>query len=352
MFFLKNVLNLKAAMVLQNLKMNSRRILLQMAFLPFAFVSFAVCKTPYDKIDLNAEDFRTQNFSQEKSETTDVAKGRLDLNAEDFRTQNFSKKAPEKLDEKEKIYKSDKKSGAQKENANMSSLKESIQDSEGEGSDDDFEASLYEDEMDDIYDPLEPFNRLMFTVNDALDKAFMTPLAMTYKHVLPRFAQIAIENLASHFFSPVRVINFALQGDGEQVVKTVFRFIINTFLGFLGTIDAAEKMGLSKKDTSFGDTLKKWGAKPGPYIVLPIFGPSSFRGATGKVMQMPIDPIAQISLLHYKKNTRKRIYYTIYGFDLIAKRASVLSLMNELERISEDKYVSVRRTVMTLENKK
>jgi phospholipid-binding lipoprotein MlaA len=150
------------------------------------------------------------------------------------------------------------------------------------------------------------------------------------------------------------VINFALQKDSEYTVKTVFRFIINTIFGFFGTVDVASKIGLDKKDTNFVETLKKWGAKPGPYLVLPLFGPTSFRGGISKAFSTQIDPIAQISLYRYKRNTRNRLYYAIYGLDLLAKYASIISYKKELEKISSNKpssdmYVTTRNVVMQME---
>ena len=212
------------------------------------------------------------------------------------------------------------------------------------------ESPLAEDELDGVYDPLEPFNRLMFKVNDALDKVFLIPLSMTYKHILPNFLQIGIANFASNFFSPIDFINFVLQGDSEYVVKTTFRFIVNTIFGFFGTVDVASKMGLDKKNTNLGDTFKKWGMKSGPYLVLPVLGPGSFRSGVGRIMQLPIDPVAQISLKHWKKNTRRRLYYCIYGANVIVKRANLLDIMFEMEETSDDMYVTTRNAIMSMEN--
>lgn len=211
------------------------------------------------------------------------------------------------------------------------------------------ESPLYEDELDGIYDPLEPFNRLMFGLNDAIDKAFLVPASGIYKNAVPNFMQDGISNFVSHFFSPISLINFILQGDAEYATKTTFRFIINTLLGFFGTIDVAEKMGLDKKDTFLGDTFKKWGAEKGPYLVLPLFGGGSFRSGMGKIMQLPIDPLAQLSLSHWKKNTRRRMYYSIYAAQVIVKRSNLLDIMMELEKTSEDMYITTRNAIMSME---
>ncbi|MDR2666788.1 MAG: VacJ family lipoprotein [Holosporales bacterium] len=211
------------------------------------------------------------------------------------------------------------------------------------------ESPLYEDGLDDVYDPLEPLNRLMFKINGVLDKVFLVPISMAYERIFPTFLQSGIANFVCNFFSPVAVINFILQGDGEHVVKTTFRFIINTIFGFFGFFDTASKIGLQKKETSLGSTFKKWGAKPGPYLVLPFFGPGSFRSSLGKIMQIPIDPMAQITLFNYKKNTRRRLYYVIYGANIIVKRASMLEIMMELEKTSDDMYVTTRNSIMSTE---
>jgi phospholipid-binding lipoprotein MlaA len=219
-----------------------------------------------------------------------------------------------------------------------------------EETDDELEDSLIlEDELDWAYDPLEPFNRLMFKINDILDKVFIKPAAIIYSTILPGFLQKVIENFAHNFFSPVRILNFALQKDAENLVKTLFGFFINIFFGFFGTLDTASKIGLGSRNTSFGDTLKKWGAGPGPYIVIPIFGPTSFRGAIGKVFHTQVDPIAMISLRRYKKNTRTRLFYLIYGADLLNKRVSILHIMQELEKSSSDPYITTRRVIMSSE---
>ena len=92
-------------------------------------------------------------------------------------------------------------------------LDQSVQSKAENPSDDEWsfdESPLAEDELDNVYDPLEPFNRLMFKVNNALDKVFLIPLSMTYKHILPNFLQIGIANFASNFFSPIDFINFVL----------------------------------------------------------------------------------------------------------------------------------------------
>jgi phospholipid-binding lipoprotein MlaA len=221
--------------------------------------------------------------------------------------------------------------------------------------DEEEEYETAEEEDMTIEDPFEPFNRLMFKINDALDKTILTPIATIYKHGIPQFMQTGIENFTSNFFAPIRAVNFALQKDGEQTVKTVFRFVINTFLGFFGTLDIASKMGINKQDTDFGQTLKKWGAKPGPYLVLPLLGPTSFRGGVGKAISFQVDQsVSDIQLCKYRlykhnKKKRNRIYYLIYGLNLTAKYAKLIDIKRELDKLSRDPYITTRNAVMQTE---
>ena len=212
------------------------------------------------------------------------------------------------------------------------------------------ESPIHEDELDGIYDPLEPFNRLMFKVNNALDKVFLTPISTAYKHIFPNFLQVGISNFTSNFFSPISLINYILQADMQNIANTTVRFLINTFFGFFGTADVASKIGFKKRVTTFGDTMKKWGVKQGPYLVLPILGQGSFRTGVGRLVHIPLDQVAQISLERWKKNTRRKMYYVVYGADIIVKRADLLTLYMELEMTSTDMYTTVKKAVMSIES--
>ncbi len=229
-------------------------------------------------------------------------------------------------------------------------LKESVEHEASQDESWSFEDSpLYEDELDGVYDPLEPWNRLMFGVNNVIDKVFLAPLAVAYKHIIPNFLQIGFSNFVTNFFAPVRIINFILQGDGEYVAKTAFRFVVNTIIGVLGMIDVASKMGVDHKDTSLGKTFKKWGMKQGPYLVLPILGCGSMRSGFGDILQIPAEPAAQVSLLRWRKNTRDKIFYSIYGAKAVIKRSEILEAVRELELTSSDMYITTRNVIMGTE---
>lgn len=217
-------------------------------------------------------------------------------------------------------------------------------------SDDFWEEELYEGESLPINDPLEKYNRFMFAFNNVIDKIIIVPAAATYRYALPKWIQAGVENFTSNILSPISAVNYALQGDPSRTFKTIFRFLFNSVFGFFGTCDVAKVAGLGEKEeTSFGETFKKWGAKPGPFIVLPIFGPTSMRGAFGKIPDSFIMPVAEISLMKYRKPDRRRWVYIIYATDMLAARARLLEITRDLERASVDYYVATRDIVMKRE---
>jgi Surface lipoprotein len=136
---------------------------------------------------------------------------------------------------------------------------------------DDFETGITEDE---VYDPLEPVNRAIFSFNNFADKIILQPVAKGYKK-LPSPIQTGISNFLSNLKLPLVIVNQLLQGQGKNAFESSGRFIVNSTAGILGLIDVADKLGLEEKDEDFGQTLATWGVGDGFYLVLPIFGPSN-----------------------------------------------------------------------------
>ena len=152
---------------------------------------------------------------------------------------------------------------------------------------DDFETSNFEDE---IYDPLESVNRVIFNFNNVADKLILEPVAKGYRK-LPSPIQTGLGNFLNNLKMPLVVVNQLLQGQGGNAAETTGRFFINSTAGLLGLIDVAEKVGLEQKQEDFGQTLATWGVGDGFYIVLPIFGPSNLRDASGMFLTSVTDPI-------------------------------------------------------------
>ena len=151
----------------------------------------------------------------------------------------------------------------------------------------DFETSKIEDE---IFDPIEPFNRVIFSFNNAFDKSISEPASKQYIK-LPSPLQTGIRNFLSNLRMPLVFVNQLLQGQGKNASESAGRFLVNSTIGVFGLVDVADKMGLEEKDEDFGQTLATWGVGDGFYLVLPFFGPSNVRDTAGMFLTYTTDPI-------------------------------------------------------------
>ena len=142
----------------------------------------------------------------------------------------------------------------------------------------------------EVSDPLQGFNRAVFWFNDKLYFWLIKPAARVWR-VVPEGARISVSNFFSNVATPIRLVNAALQGDPNGAMTEFSRFFINTTVGVLGLFDPAKKHAdLERVDTDLGITLGKWGFGPGPYLVLPFFGPSSVRDGVGRFGDRFLDP--------------------------------------------------------------
>lgn len=183
-------------------------------------------------------------------------------------------------------------------------------------------------------DPYEPFNRAMFDVNMALDKAVLRPAAYVYREGMPDNAKDILKNFLDHLRTPVIFANDIFQGEFERAGITLVRFGINSGIGFFGATDIAGELGFRRHDEDFGQTLAVHGAGEGPYLMLPLFGPSNPRDALGLVVDFFLDPFG------YVDNTAFGLGRT--GGRAIDTRARRWDTIEELERTSLDYYATVR----------
>jgi len=133
----------------------------------------------------------------------------------------------------------------------------------------------------DIYDPWQGFNRAMYRFNYRFDKYIMLPSVKGYQAITPDFAEKGVHNFVNNIKSISTIINSALQLHGKKTLQTTGRFAVNTTIGILGLFDVATRMDIPHHREDFGQTLGRWGVGNGPYIVLPLLGPSNLRDATG-----------------------------------------------------------------------
>jgi phospholipid-binding lipoprotein MlaA len=183
-------------------------------------------------------------------------------------------------------------------------------------------------------DPLEPFNRAMFEVNLGLDKAIVKPIAYVYKEAVPEIFQNFVRNFLDNLRSPIIFVNDLLQGEFERAGNTLIRFVMNSSFGIGGINDFAGEVGIMKHDEDFGQTLAVAGVESGPYLMLPIFGPSNPRDGIGILVDLLIDPFRYIT------NTAFGLGRS--GARAVDTRARRYDTINDLERTSLDFYAAVR----------
>jgi phospholipid-binding lipoprotein MlaA len=163
--------------------------------------------------------------------------------------------------------------------------------SEATASDDDDLAFLDDDdEILDVWDPIEPFNRGMFWFNDKLYFWLMKPIARGYRWISPEPFRVAVGNVFNNFAAPVRIVNAALQGKFGDSGNELVRFGTNSTIGILGMFDPSkEHFGIAQKNEDTGQTMGHYGIGPGPYLVIPFIGPSSARDGIGLVADSYMD---------------------------------------------------------------
>ena len=177
----------------------------------------------------------------------------------------------------------------------------------------------------DPRDPLEPINRKVFKFNDALDKAVTKPVAQGYRAVVPPPVRGGITNFFGNFRDVTTAVNNLLQLKIPRAASDVGRVLINSTVGILGFFDVASRLGLEKHDEDFGQTLGHWGMGPGPFLMLPLLGPSTARDTVGLVGDYFTDPEFYI-FNHSPEN------YIVFGTRVINLRANLLAVEGLLDQ--------------------
>jgi phospholipid-binding lipoprotein MlaA len=188
---------------------------------------------------------------------------------------------------------------------------------------------------DDARDPLEPLNRHVFAVNQAVDAAIVRPIAVTYRDWAPEMVKKAVNNFLNYLKSPVILANDLMQGEWKRAHETVQRFAHNTLA--LGLVDLAAPT-IPFHDEDFGQTLAVWGLGEGPYLVLPLIGPSNPRDGIGLVVDRFIDPVYWVA----DHNNWDGFIYGRTAARAITARVDTLKITDDLERTSLDYYAAIR----------
>lgn len=141
-------------------------------------------------------------------------------------------------------------------------------------------------------DPLEGFNRGSFKLGMGLDHVILAPIAHGYMAVTPRVVRNRVSAAVYNLGEPNTVMNMVLQGKPKQAMRSTTRFVVNSTVGVLGLFDVASKVNLPRRDSDFGQTLGKWGAKPGAYLYVPLMGPLNVRDGVGRALDIVTDPVS------------------------------------------------------------
>jgi len=183
-------------------------------------------------------------------------------------------------------------------------------------------------------DPLEPFNRGVYKFNDAVDEAVLKPVATAYQQVTPSPVRTGVGNFFSNLGDLWSSVNAGLQLRPREATENLMRFSVNTVFGLAGVLDIASEMGIPRTRLDFGHTLGRWGAPAGPYLVLPILGPSSVRDTTGLLVDVQGDLTSGIDHIPTRNS--------LYALRVVDTRASLLRASSVLEGAALDKYSFTR----------
>jgi phospholipid-binding lipoprotein MlaA len=186
----------------------------------------------------------------------------------------------------------------------------------------------------DARDPWESMNRSVYQFNDVVDSAAIKPAAELYAKVLPGFVRKGVSNFFGNLGDVWSMANSALQLKGQATAETFMRINVNTFFGLGGLLDVATEMRLEKRKEDFGQTLGYWGVKPGPYVVLPLLGPSTVRDT----LALPLDMRGDVSRQFSDEATRNALTVT----RVLDIRTGLLQTVDVVMAASLDPYTFVR----------
>lgn len=183
-------------------------------------------------------------------------------------------------------------------------------------------------------DPLEPLNRGIYQFNDAVDTAVFKPVATAYQKVTPSPVRTGVGNFFGNIGDLWSSVNAGLQLRPREATENLMRFSVNTVFGLAGVLDLATEMGIPRTRLDFGQTLGRWGAPSGPYLVVPLLGPSSVRDGTGLVVDIYADPVTSVDHIPTRN--------ALTALRMVDTRAGLLRAGTLLDDAALDKYSFMR----------
>jgi phospholipid-binding lipoprotein MlaA len=187
-------------------------------------------------------------------------------------------------------------------------------------------------------DPLEPTNRVFYAINNGLDTVILKPVAQAYRYVVPAPVRTGIHNVLVNLGTPVTLGNDILEAKPRRAGDTLMRFVINSTVGVAGIFDVADKWGYPAHDADFGVTMALWGMPSGPFLFLPILGPSSPRDAVGFGVDMAGDPFTWVG----KGIEVTALKWTKTVISAVDARERVLDALDEIKKTALDPYATFR----------
>lgn len=190
----------------------------------------------------------------------------------------------------------------------------------------------------DISDPFEKMNRRLFEANLVLDRILLEPLATAYHKGTPLYTQSGLHGVFQNLKEPITFLSYCIQGKPQLALQTTMRFLINNTFGLFGFLRLGEALGLDAPEQNYGHALAHLGVAQGPYLMLPIFGPSSPRDLASKVGNIGLNPTTSL----YARQHQTRDTLKVTAADLVDLRSQNLKTARHLQQTSVDFYATVR----------
>lgn len=193
-------------------------------------------------------------------------------------------------------------------------------------------------DFNETNDPLEPTNRVLYAFNNGLDTVILRPAAQAYRFVVPAPVRGGIHNVLSNLNTPVQLGNDMMEGQPRRAGDTAMRFLINTTVGVLGIFDLAKEWGYPDHDADFGMTLAVWGLPDGPFLFLPVFGPSNPRDAVGLGVDVAMDPFTWVG----QGAAVQALDWSRFALTALDQRERHLEDVESIKKTALDPYATFR----------
>ncbi len=183
-------------------------------------------------------------------------------------------------------------------------------------------------------DPLEPMNRALYRVHDVVDTNVIKPIAQGYVEVIPYFIRKGISNVFNNIDDAFSALNGTLQGKFDEAGNDLGRVMVNSLFGIVGLIDIASDLGIERGHEDFGLTFAHWGIPAGPYLFVPIFGPTTVRDGTGVLVRIAAGPVGFIPDVPLRNS--------LYGVGFVDQRSQLLGVAEIVDTAALDRYTFIR----------